>query len=116
MLKARCQQLLQLGILVAMTSGCGSATSTQGRRAAEPATDGAQVRPRNAALCRVSRALVPMDSTQGDRFSHDPALAQPAWPVLLPVIDLADRDSRLHDIPLAGVCPTSLLTAILAFH
>jgi hypothetical protein len=39
----------------------------------------------NAALMAVSRALVPMDSTRGDRFVHDPALGQPGWPVLAPV-------------------------------
>src|SRR5262249_2533784 len=36
----------------------------------------------NAALMRVSRALVPLDYTEGDRFCHDPALPQPAWPPL----------------------------------
>ncbi len=35
----------------------------------------------NAALMRVSRALMPLDYTEGDRFTHDPALPQPAWPV-----------------------------------
>lgn len=39
----------------------------------------------NAALMKISRALVPMDSTKGDRFVHDPALPQPGWPVLQPV-------------------------------
>ncbi len=43
----------------------------------------------NAALMRVSRALVPMDYTEGDRFVHDPALPQPPWPVLQPLRDLA---------------------------
>lgn len=65
---------------------------------AEAATDGAQRQRVNAALVRVSRALVPMDYTRGDRFAHDPALAQPAWPVLLPVQQLAglqDGDPRL---------------------
>ena len=36
----------------------------------------------NAALMRASRALVPLDYTDGDRFSHDPALPQSAWPAL----------------------------------
>jgi Predicted aminopeptidases len=39
----------------------------------------------NTAILKVSRALVPMDSTKGDRFVHDPALPQPGWPVLQPV-------------------------------
>jgi hypothetical protein len=30
-------------------------------------------------LMHVSRALVPMDYTTGDRFAHDPALPVPAW-------------------------------------
>lgn len=36
----------------------------------------------NAALMATGRALVPMDYTTGDRFSHDPALGLPPWPVL----------------------------------
>jgi hypothetical protein len=43
----------------------------------------------NAAIMRVSRALVPMDYTRGDRFTHDPALPQPPWPTLQPLRDLA---------------------------
>jgi hypothetical protein len=43
----------------------------------------------NTALMRVSRALVPMDYTQGDRFTHDPALPQPPWPTLQPLRNLA---------------------------
>jgi hypothetical protein len=39
----------------------------------------------NRALMQVSRALVPMDYTQGDRFVHDPALPQSPWPVLDPI-------------------------------
>ena len=31
------------------------------------------------ALMHVSRALIPMDYTSGDRFSHDPALPVPSW-------------------------------------
>jgi hypothetical protein len=43
----------------------------------------------NRALVRASRALVPLEYTGGDRFSHDPALPQPAWPVLQPLRQLA---------------------------
>ena len=46
----------------------------------------------NTALMKVSRALVPMDSTKGDRFVHDPALPQPGWPVLQPVRVLAELE------------------------
>lgn len=43
----------------------------------------------NRALMAVSRALVPMDYTTGDRFDHDPALGQSPYPVLDPVRHLA---------------------------
>jgi hypothetical protein len=43
----------------------------------------------NRALMLASRALVPMDYTEGDRFTHDAALPQPAWPVLQPLRALA---------------------------
>jgi hypothetical protein len=43
----------------------------------------------NAAMMRVSRALVALDYTQGDRFSHDPALPQPPWPALEKLRELA---------------------------
>lgn len=43
----------------------------------------------NRALMQVSRALVPADYTTGDRFGHDPALPQHAWPVLDPIRALA---------------------------
>ena len=36
----------------------------------------------DAAAMRACRALVPLDLTAGDRFVHDPALPQSAWPVL----------------------------------
>lgn len=39
----------------------------------------------NQALMAVSRALVPVDYTIGDRFEHDPALAQDAYPALQPL-------------------------------
>lgn len=43
----------------------------------------------NRALIAVSRAIVPMDYTSGDRFEHDPALPQSAYPVLDPVRQFA---------------------------
>ena len=39
----------------------------------------------NHALMHIARALVPMDYTSGDRFSHDPALQQSRLPVLDPI-------------------------------
>jgi len=51
----------------------------------------------NAALMKVSRALVPVDYSKGDRFTHDPALPQTPWPTLDPVRALvplvADSDA-----------------------
>jgi N-acetylated-alpha-linked acidic dipeptidase len=44
----------------------------------------------NRALVSVSRAIVPMDYTTGDRFDHDPALAQTPYSVLNPVRALAE--------------------------
>jgi hypothetical protein len=43
----------------------------------------------DAALVRASRALAPAYYTSGDRFTHDPALPLPAWPVLDPLRKLA---------------------------
>ncbi len=43
----------------------------------------------NDALRKVSRALVPVDYSRGDRFDHDPALPQNPWPALDPVRALA---------------------------
>ena len=43
----------------------------------------------NAALAAVSRALLPMHHTTGDRFAHDPALPQTSYPVLDLVRQLA---------------------------
>lgn len=43
----------------------------------------------NQALMEVSRAIVPMDYTTGDRFEHDPALPQAKYPVLDALRELA---------------------------
>lgn len=43
----------------------------------------------NPALMAACRALLPMEYTGGDRFSHDAALPQPAYPVLDPLRHLA---------------------------
>jgi hypothetical protein len=55
----------------------------------ERAQDHAQAAGINRALMQVSRALVPIDYTRGDRFDHDPALGQSAWPPLDPIRRLA---------------------------
>jgi hypothetical protein len=43
----------------------------------------------NASLIALSRALVPIDYTSGDRFEPDPALGQPPYPALEPLRRLA---------------------------
>lgn len=54
----------------------------------------AEGEPAGACEClhRVSRALVPIDYTRGDRFSHDPALAQPPLPALADALRFAELD------------------------
>jgi len=59
--------------------------SAEAVAAAKP-TDAARI---NHALMQTSRALVPVDYTRGDRFTHDPALPLPPWPTLQPLRDLA---------------------------
>jgi aminopeptidase YwaD len=44
----------------------------------------------NSAIQRLSRAIVPLDYTRGDRFTHDAALALPAWPALSALWRLAE--------------------------
>ena len=53
------------------------------------AASGDEVGPINRCIMALSRALVPMDYTLGDRFDHDPALSQPAYPALTPLRELA---------------------------
>ncbi len=53
------------------------------------APDGPAAARANAVLMRASRALVPVDYTPGDRFTHPQALPLPAWATLQPIRDLA---------------------------
>ena len=48
-----------------------------------------EARPIDQALMQISRALVPIAYSTGDRFGHDPALPQQPWPVLQPITALA---------------------------
>jgi hypothetical protein len=57
--------------------------------AALPQAEPAEADRINLALMAVSRALVPVDYTTGDRFGHDPALPQTKYPVLDVVRQLA---------------------------
>lgn len=49
----------------------------------------------NAALIAVSRALVPLDYTESDRFEQDPAIAAPPYPSLRPVREMAGVDAGI---------------------
>ncbi len=70
-------------LIVAVTELRAAAAALAGRAA--PADAAAA----NAALMRASRALVPLDYTEGDRFVHPHALPVPAWPCLQPLRALA---------------------------
>jgi hypothetical protein len=72
-----------LGELKAAAGKLGKNMEALQRKAARASA--AELAAMNTALLKVSRALVPMDSTKGDRFVHDPALPQPGWPVLEPI-------------------------------
>ncbi len=63
----------------------GGLIAAAGRLRAAASAGGAS----DQALMRASRALDPLYYTTGDRFTHDPALPLPAWPVLQPLRDLA---------------------------
>jgi hypothetical protein len=71
-------------------------------KAARPADDAA-CEAINAALVRMSRALVPLDYTEGDRFDHDPALPQPPWPVLQGLRNLAAAEPGSDQAKFLGV-------------
>lgn len=53
-------------------------------------------------VMRLSRILVPLDYTRGDRFVHDPALSLSSWPVLDPLRRLASGaagdDARFAEV------------------
>ena len=53
----------------------------------------------DAVLMRVSRILVPLNYSYGDRFHHDPALAHPAWPALEGLREMARLDEGSLDAP-----------------
>lgn len=67
--------------------------------AATDARSDDEARRLDRAVMRASRALVPLNYTTGDRFQHDPALAQPAWPSLQGLRALAGQDRRSPDLP-----------------
>jgi hypothetical protein len=64
-------------------------TAAESVHAASQAPGDRAARQLDAALMRASRCLVPLNYTRGERFRHDPALPQPAWPSLQALRDLA---------------------------
>ncbi|CAH1694289.1 Peptidase M28-like protein [Hyphomicrobiales bacterium] len=61
-------------------------------KAASPAANETSAATINGALKAVSRALVPVDYTEKDRFTQDPALAQQPYPGLQPIRQFAALD------------------------
>ena len=61
----------------------------------------------NAALIAVSRALVPLDYTECDRFEQDPAIAAPPYPSLRAARELANAapGSDRFNFLLVGATP-----------
>jgi hypothetical protein len=57
----------------------------------------------NRAILELSRILVPLDYTTGDRFSHDPATPLAAWPVIEPIRRLGATKPGNADEPFAKV-------------
>jgi aminopeptidase YwaD len=57
----------------------------------------------NRTVLELSRLLVPLDYTSGNRFAHDPAMPLAAWPVLEPIRRLARTQPGDADEPFAKV-------------
>lgn len=85
-LQGRIGAALDLGVLRERARRLGEVAA---RVAAADGLDAAAV---DRALMAASRAMVPMDYTNGDRFAHDPALPQNPYPVLDPVRRLAGAE------------------------
>ena len=67
----------------------------------------------NACIMAVSRALVPVDYTSGDRFDHDPALAQPAYPSLAALGRLAATEPGSDAEKFATVAARRVVNRVL---
>lgn len=74
-LSGRLQGRLDLGEVLGAAAALSAALAPLDRGDVDPATH-------DRVLMRLSRILVPLDYTAGDRFIHDSALSLPAWPVL----------------------------------
>ena len=79
------------GLMVAAetTRDLARALGARALEARATTTGSAEAGKIDRALMHVSRALVPMDYTTGDRFTHDPALPVPAWASLAAIKALA---------------------------
>lgn len=91
---------LDIGSLIALAQSVGTAAAALNRRAAQ--ADDAEALRINAALVRVSRLLVPLNYTRGDRYHPDSALPHAAWPSLDGLRELA-AVSAPEDIPFYAV-------------
>jgi len=87
-LQAKLDGRFDLQPLAARVRKLGEAAASLKARAAGSASD-EKVARINATLIALSRALVPIDYTSGDRFEPDPALGQSPYPVLDPIRRLA---------------------------
>ncbi|MBV9754980.1 MAG: M28 family peptidase [Hyphomicrobiales bacterium] len=87
------------------------AKSLNARRAVD---DPAKIDRLNGAMMRASRALMPLDYTQGDRFSHDAALPQPAWAALQKLRDLAAQPPGTDEARFLAVSAARARNRVLA--
>jgi hypothetical protein len=101
-LQATLSGRFDLSPLVTRAEALRSGATALGKRAQTAAGDG-ECTAINTALMRVSRALVPIDYTSGDRFGHDPALGQSAWPPLDPIRRLAATAAGSEDAKFISV-------------
>lgn len=95
----------QLGSRFDLDSLMAATQALRARAAAGQATDWA--------LMRVARALDPLYYTSGDRFTHDPALPLPAWPVLQPMRELAKADPHSDEARFLTVSATRARNRLL---
>ena len=82
------------GPLLEPVAAAATALRDKAARLARMKMGGVEPARANRALMQVSRVMVPMDYTQGDRFVHDPALPQSPWPVLDPVRAWAEAEGE----------------------
>lgn len=80
-------------------AGLRAATETLRANAAAVLAAAASSEAVNRALMCVSRALVPLNYTFGDRFRHDTALVHPPWPSLEGLRELARLAPGSADLP-----------------